>query len=400
MGKPIHPVAHELGLAKEKIEYLTRQNDELKAEMARLTSKLRKQGTPPPRPVSTRSSNTEKGYLKVTAASRNRSIEPSIQKKETAPTGPEGRILIKGGQTGLSTFKDGELVPLNRHLSWYQPSYMQSTASTWIKSREPIRYNRNTNWTEELEWDCWKDTSCSWELDDRPKYPEVEQPPNYEDITLVKTVQDQLAEKTELGRGIAIHLRIAPVRSRVKESFLKRALKEAQEIVFYGLRKHLQTHSKVFREPSEIRFGRIEMENSLFIMFPDSITIEGHECEREVEHRISNMTYLRNTVCHFGRFEASFSLEHYDDYMKDVHRLAVVFADESRAKKMRKMRDQFIAEAEREFAVLETMSTLAELPGAEYKLHQVDAFKQNIDDCWGSEEADHILPFFMRAAFD
>ncbi|KAI1389297.1 uncharacterized protein F4822DRAFT_196050 [Hypoxylon trugodes] len=131
---PFPPISrsHELVLAKERVEQLTKENRELKAETLQLKTLLRRHDVSLPRASSrrtppTRQADTEPGYLRTTVASQTRSSIAPIQ--ENSPN-PKKYETVKIGWRGAARYDDGKLIELKRDYFGPEQRYMSSTVSS------------------------------------------------------------------------------------------------------------------------------------------------------------------------------------------------------------------------------------------------------------------------------
>ncbi|KAI1655467.1 hypothetical protein F4813DRAFT_398096 [Daldinia decipiens] len=409
MPKLINSVAYELGLAKEKNKDLQRRIQKLDDEVLQLKTYIRKNNLPLPKakqPI-TSQPTIEKGFLKTTKASRNRSIQAPTQEKSACT---ESVVVYDNGKYTEYPYTeyrhgyryvDGNLVKIDS--TWDRPHYLKWTISSDYKNKGPGPWIRAL-WERERKAKEEKD-SLGWGNEEDSGY---EEPSEYssvdeEELESHKSAHELLREKSEVNRKSPSHLRYVPIRSECVYDILKRSLRLAQEIFFHGIQKCFPCCADKLDGPQEVLFGRVEI-NRFFGGWDGwkKLEILGRSYDvRYLKYETEGVTVLRNTVCHYSHYEASMNLEHHDSLIEAVQLLAIFFADERRAFQARALRDKLIAHAEQCLRQLEDMLILAELPGARpWQPHQARGFKRIILSS-DFENDDKSVPFaVLRAAQD
>ncbi|OTA68549.1 hypothetical protein K449DRAFT_429415 [Hypoxylon sp. EC38] len=108
---------------------------------------------------------------------------------------------------------------------------------------------------------------------------------------------------------------------------------------------------------------------------------------RHLECSFDNITRLRNAVCHFGPDSTIYRLSLYDEMLRSVQYLAVLFGDERRAFEARAYRDKLVKQAEESVRNTSTIILLKELPFAlSWDLDYARAFTQQNNGTGGSRD--------------
>ncbi|KAI2618299.1 hypothetical protein GGS26DRAFT_602850 [Hypomontagnella submonticulosa] len=389
MPKIICSPSYELGLVKEKNDDLIRRNRELEEEILLLKTYILKHSIPLPKTKPTRPETPrltgEKGYLKATTASTSRAIRKSTS--DVTSQRVESTIRV-GNEQGH--FKGGRFVSLlsgERHFQF-------STTSSREK-RSPFkpyrRYQAYSLGPERWPSSDESDTTFVNDTDD-------------EDLDQSKDIQETLSEKTGLHKYFPSHLSSVPVSSQMKFDYLKRGLRLAQEIFFHGARKYLPRVPRL-QGPHEVQLGRTELEHLVLFAFSSKEVVIGgrHIHRQDLESILGDLTLMRNKVCHFGNASSRFlSLASCEYYMQAVQSLAILFEDEKRAFKVRKLRDRMVARVEKIPKQYEQMLLLTELPFARpWGAHVEEVFEHFLRN--GVDEDEYIkgVPSLMlRAAHD
>lgn len=154
-----------------------------------------------------------------------------------------------------------------------------------------------------------------------------------------------------------------PVSFRHQQRLLEAALRLAQETLWAALREHwprLQRHYYL-EVPEQVKFGREELSSGFGNEeFPTEANEMCGQPRDTVVHRVLNVVYLRNAVCH----PSYHSNQEIDNLLRYAQHLAVVLQDEKRSFKIRKLRDELQSKATEAYDEIETRVGMAALPYA------------------------------------
>ncbi|KAI1408352.1 hypothetical protein F5Y13DRAFT_194433 [Hypoxylon sp. FL1857] len=402
MPKLINSASYELGLAKGKIEELTTRQHELEAEILRLKAHIKKYNLPLPRSESPRSSTKSPGlnrnFLKPTAASLNRSIQPPRQ--ETPENTEAPATTIKLGYLQYAEYRDGALVELSNPNNNFA-HFRYPTASSEMKRRPRINSFYVGSDTAVSDYDSYSDDTPQYEA---PAWwlPEQLRALELEKKSPANAMKDALSERSRLKDHIPARLKRVPIRSHILIDHLWRALHLAQDIFFYGCKKHFPRAVEGMQGPREVRWGRDEMMHGFFFRIgSEGLDLAGtHYSRNDLESHFDDITLLRNTICHFKTSDMTRPLFTYDSFFRSVQYLAVIFGDERRVFKARAYRDKLVRQAEKSLQEIEALGVLAELPQARpWEIHHIEAFDRIIDMRYDdTEEMENCTPEFLRAA--
>ncbi|KAK3672004.1 hypothetical protein LTR78_008179 [Recurvomyces mirabilis] len=188
--------------------------------------------------------------------------------------------------------------------------------------------------------------------------------------------------------------------NRLMSRLLRRALRLAQETVWTAFRAHWpeEQRRRYLEGPEEVKLGFDEVESALR-HWSWGVAKEGEveKCgygRKAAYSAMSNMSYLRNAVCH-PDWRTPWSV---DSLLRDAQALAVTMRDEPRAFKIRALRDELQAAQLQAHDELLSFVGLASLPGAKpWSLHHQRLFADVTHDISTSSPGkyDHIL---LRAA--
>ena len=148
---------------------------------------------------------------------------------------------------------------------------------------------------------------------------------------------------------------------KLQSRLLNTALRLAKETVWSALRTHWPKiqRSKYLEGPQEFKFGREELYGAFGdIEYPTEANQMCGAPRSSVINALLDVVYLRNAVCH----PMQRGSKDIDWLLQQAQSLAVVLLDESRAFKIRKLRDTLQAETTRAHAEIETLEPLAALP--------------------------------------
>ncbi|OTA68550.1 hypothetical protein K449DRAFT_398908 [Hypoxylon sp. EC38] len=259
MPKFIASASHELVIAKGKIEELTDENLKLKARVLLLETHVRTHNIPLPKSGSSRRTTSsvalDKGFLKPTTASLNRSIQGAPQEVQQAPKTPA--TIYSKYRDRKFQYHDGALVEI------YAAHYQRQTESSfWKKSDRFFEYKtkKDTSNTQSNE-DTWSytswNTSC-YTVDSSWKKTGID------DESPAQAAKRSLIERSRLEDDVKGNLDWTPIRSYLLLSHLRRTLRLAQEIFFYGTKKYLPEAANLLQGPHEVQWGRDEMRHRFF----------------------------------------------------------------------------------------------------------------------------------------
>ncbi|KAI0842361.1 hypothetical protein F5Y06DRAFT_305923 [Hypoxylon sp. FL0890] len=409
MPKLINSVSYELGLAKCKIDELTSQKRELEAKIVRLEAHIKKHNIPLPRSpssqVTTKSASLDKNFLKPTAASLNRHTQAPRQ-KVSENTEIETVIHVENYGRMFYSFKynGGVLEKIPDHDNNYA-RFRQETTSSLNKRRSKFSKVEEDEWNTESDDEstlAWKPDSDSMDWYSSGNDWSMEKTEEIEHECPGKAAKESLIQRSRLKEETPKHLEHMPLRSEILIVHLKRALRLAQDIFFYGAKKY---HPRAVRElqgPQEIQWRRDEMRFHFFYNIGAGLDIAGNWYRKnDLEYAFDDITRLRNTVCHFGIHDTYCPLSTYDNYMKRVQNLAIIFGDERRAFRARTYRDNLIKEGENSLSEITRWGLFAALPYARpWEIHHVRSFESIINSRWYESDCDEVPHAFLMAVRD
>lgn len=370
MGKIIQPIAHQLQRAQEEIDRLRKLNSDLEIKNLALINRLARyervnthedsqsrrtsRSLSPSGPVS--------HYQKSTRVSRNREVGP----KDKPSTPPRLLVTVQGARVEYSEGVITKCETIYQDWEWdTTPRYQKSTISSinrevdwWKIKGKPVR----SSWdTKTLTAPTPEPKADGWSTGPKSQDTQSEEPARLRIAPELTTlsVQSRLQDRQWLD-GPSGHVEIP---SSTAYRLLCRAFRLAQETFHNAARDHWPRvwRTRRLREgPQEVLFGFSELEHCFGSYCPRGLEI-GTSSSNDVHSAAMDMVSVRNNVCHFGgRFWTD--LESYDDLLKRCQTLAVTVQDEKRSFKIREIRDLLRKEADRTFAEIEALGTLAALP--------------------------------------
>lgn len=223
MPKLIAPVAHRLYLVESENEELTKKISELTAELLEWKAYAKRHGLPGPRQHGSRPTtprpNGERGFLKATKASLNRSMQsPGLETQEqSSPARPR-----------TFTYDSGPYSPPR------QMRFINEAATTlidfqgWNRFSQPTESSLNKR-LPNLKWLARLSGSLSWD-DERTdgqrrssgseKYSAEEY--NCEEVKPDDPEDETLAERVGLRQYLPVQLESIPIPGRMKHDLLGR----------------------------------------------------------------------------------------------------------------------------------------------------------------------------------
>ena len=162
---------------------------------------------------------------------------------------------------------------------------------------------------------------------------------------------------------------------KLQGRLLRAALRLAQETLWNALREHWPhiQRSLYLEGPGEIRFGREELYQGFGNeTYPSRANEMCGQPRSAIVNHVLEVVYLRNAVCH-PRHQATKDL---DRIIKHAQGLAVVLQDESRATKIRRLRDGLERSAAKSYEEIKAGIGIAGLPFASpWPLHHQRLFE-------------------------
>ena len=274
-------------------------------------------------------------------------------------------------------YDDGKLVNGDEE---YVPNYLRHTETSarqaglsysaargWGQEAPMITEVAQTN-AEELSDDsqpyAWgEDRQASDPMGTvEPDSPYTESDDN--DAAAGSTSDTSLGQRSRLEDAAFYSTPISQVNVPVKTQYriLRTGLRYAQEPMWSAVRSHWpEIQRRYFLEgPQELRFGREELDNVFGdISFPGETSRKSKGPKGLAYWHLLEVVQLRNAVCH----PRHLSPAKIDELLKTAQVLAVALGDETKAFKVRRLRDTLQAEAEKAHFYIEVVMPLNCLPG-------------------------------------
>ncbi|KAK3680340.1 hypothetical protein LTR37_021319 [Vermiconidia calcicola] len=324
--------------------------------------------------------SSTKSYLCPTKASASRSA--TVDEQSTGA--PETPIVGKG----LLYNDDLEGIE--------QANFLKHTEAS---SRKARTQQLNRGWGEDRNQSSrLDDAEKSWFADSHSDYKEAASEDDrrsctkcgWIDRSAEYTSDDSLESRSRL-RDDSFYSRSASacfVPFRLQTRLLKAALRLAQETLWTALREHWPQiqRSRYLQGPEQVKFGREELSGAFGDEeYPREANEMCGQPRGTVIHCVLDVAYLRNAVCHPGHHTP----QELDRLIRRSQALAVILQDESRAFKVRKLRDQLQAETLKAFHEIKAYVGLASLPFAKswpiYQQHFFHSMRLDTHCSWETE---------------
>lgn len=390
-------------MQRKNAEALQKENEDLKAENARLREALARaqvgasQPALPRRPSLTE--NSKASYMRPTVSSSRRAVPKEAYLDQMDVEKPD--------VDQSKYYKDGRLVRAVKEPE-KQRHYLQPTSASQAKARSC-----------QGGWASWSsdddDQQTLWESEhphpSRPSTPQSHEAECQRCIDLENACADTGSSSLAVSSRLDdVDFRRSPaarifIPARKMFRVLASGLCIAQDIIWHAMRTHWPQVQRFYwlESPREVKLGRTELQE---IFGGENVPLRQYNnlCggpSMTVNGAILSLPELRNTVAHSNRV----GLVVADGLLQDVQYLAVVLQDERRALKVRQLRDALQAEAHKALREIEALYSIMWDPlnsRRQWRIHHQLTFREVLayrNSCGpGAEEHYKAFPDHVKNA--